>query len=189
MQRMRFKIMLPLAFIVLSLMVACTQNQKQPANRVSAFSVDELMKKMTLDEKIGQLNLFVPEGDVTGPGGLDMMGSAFLANLKQLVEEKKVSVSTIDNAVRRILEAKEKLGLFSAPYRYCDPERQAKDLMTPENLQFARELKTRLVIKYPSPAIKGAIDGEEVVQLYIHDKVATMTRPVKELKGFAKVLI
>ena len=70
---------------------------------------------------------------------MDMMGSAFLTNLKKLVEEKKVSVSTIDNAVRRVLEAKEKLGLFSAPYRYCDPNRQAKELMTPENLKFARE--------------------------------------------------
>jgi beta-glucosidase len=35
----------------------------------------------------------------------------------------------------------------------------------------------------------GAIQGEEIVQLYIHDKVASLTRPVKELKGFAKVLI
>jgi len=29
--------------------------------------------------------------------------------------------------------------------------------------------------------------GEEVVQLYIHDKVASVTRPVKELKGFEKI--
>ncbi|MPN24653.1 Thermostable beta-glucosidase B [bioreactor metagenome] len=31
--------------------------------------------------------------------------------------------------------------------------------------------------------------GEEVVQLYIRDIVASITRPVKELKGFCKVLI
>jgi beta-glucosidase len=29
--------------------------------------------------------------------------------------------------------------------------------------------------------------GEEVVQLYIHDKVASNVRPVKELKGFKKI--
>lgn len=29
--------------------------------------------------------------------------------------------------------------------------------------------------------------GEEVVQLYIHDKVASIVRPVKELKGFQKI--
>jgi beta-glucosidase len=33
----------------------------------------------------------------------------------------------------------------------------------------------------------GNMDGEEVVQLYIHDKVASVTRPVKELKGFEKI--
>lgn len=33
------------------------------------------------------------------------------------------------------------------------------------------------------------IDGKEVVQLYIRDMVGTSTRPVKELKGFQKVLI
>ena len=35
----------------------------------------------------------------------------------------------------------------------------------------------------------GNFDGEEVVQLYIHDKVGSTTRPVKELKGFQKVFI
>ena len=33
----------------------------------------------------------------------------------------------------------------------------------------------------------GSLDGYEVVQLYIHDKVASITRPLKELKGFKKV--
>ena len=35
----------------------------------------------------------------------------------------------------------------------------------------------------------GNVDGEEVVQLYIRDLVAIVTRPIKELKGFEKVLI
>jgi beta-glucosidase len=35
----------------------------------------------------------------------------------------------------------------------------------------------------------GAYKGEEVVQLYVQDKVATVVRPVKELKGFKKVLL
>ncbi len=35
----------------------------------------------------------------------------------------------------------------------------------------------------------GKYDGEEIVQLYVHDKVASMTRPMKELKGFKKVFI
>lgn len=35
----------------------------------------------------------------------------------------------------------------------------------------------------------GNMDGEEVVQLYVHDLFASSTRPVKELKGFKKVHI
>lgn len=33
----------------------------------------------------------------------------------------------------------------------------------------------------------GKVDGEEVVQLYIRDKVASLVRPVKALKGFHKL--
>ena len=33
------------------------------------------------------------------------------------------------------------------------------------------------------------VDGEEVVQLYLRDRFASVTRPVKELKGFEKVSI
>ena len=35
----------------------------------------------------------------------------------------------------------------------------------------------------------GNYDGEEVVQLYIQDLVGSVTRPVKELKGFKKVML
>ncbi len=35
----------------------------------------------------------------------------------------------------------------------------------------------------------GQVVGEEVVQLYIRDKVASVVRPVKELKGFEKILL
>ena len=35
----------------------------------------------------------------------------------------------------------------------------------------------------------GSRDGEEVVQLYINDVVASVTRPVKELRGFRKIAL
>ncbi|WP_132217046.1 beta-glucosidase BglX [Mariniflexile fucanivorans] len=35
----------------------------------------------------------------------------------------------------------------------------------------------------------GTRDGEEVIQLYIRDLVGSLTRPVKELKGFKKTMI
>ncbi len=35
----------------------------------------------------------------------------------------------------------------------------------------------------------GTVAGEEVVQLYVHDPYASVTRPVKELKGFRRVAL
>lgn len=35
----------------------------------------------------------------------------------------------------------------------------------------------------------GSVAGEEVAQLYIHDMVASVVRPVKELKGFKKITL
>lgn len=35
----------------------------------------------------------------------------------------------------------------------------------------------------------GSVKGEEVVQLYIHDRLASVTRPVKELKGFKRITL
>ena len=35
----------------------------------------------------------------------------------------------------------------------------------------------------------GQVDGKEVVQLYIHDLVGSITRPVKDLKGFQKIAL
>lgn len=35
----------------------------------------------------------------------------------------------------------------------------------------------------------GKRDGEEVVQLYVRDLVGSVTRPVKELKGFQKIML
>ena len=33
----------------------------------------------------------------------------------------------------------------------------------------------------------GGRDADEIVQLYIHDRVASLSRPVKELKGFRRI--
>lgn len=35
----------------------------------------------------------------------------------------------------------------------------------------------------------GKLEGEEIVQLYIRDRISSATRPVKERKGYKKVLL
>ena len=55
---------------------------------------------------------------------MDLQGAVFMTHLKKSVEEGRVSEARVDQAVRRILEMKYRIGLFDDPYRYSDPERQ-----------------------------------------------------------------
>lgn len=50
---------------------------------------------------------------------MDMQGGIYLRNLKQLLKEKKISLDEINDAAKRILEMKYRLGLFSDPFKYC----------------------------------------------------------------------
>jgi beta-glucosidase len=74
---------------------------------------------------------------------MDMQGSTFHDYLGELVKEHKVTLGAIDSAVRRILEAKVKLGLFEDPYRYCNNNRQEGEVMTAAHRDFARGLVAR----------------------------------------------
>jgi beta-glucosidase len=71
---------------------------------------------------------------------MDMVGEGFLTTLKRSLSEGKVTQKDIDNACRRILEAKYKLGLFDDPYRYCDTTRTKTEIFTAANLQAARSI-------------------------------------------------
>jgi beta-glucosidase len=51
---------------------------------------------------------------------MDMESYAYINHLVSLVNEGKVKVSDIDDAVKRILKVKFELGLFDNPYKYCD---------------------------------------------------------------------
>ena len=71
---------------------------------------------------------------------MDMCSEGFLRTLEEGLKAGKVSMADIDQACRRVLEAKYKLGLFADPYKYCDPNRRAKDIFTPENRSVARQI-------------------------------------------------
>ena len=68
----------------------------------------------------------------------DMMSGAFRLYLDDLVNEGKIDKKLIDNACKRILTAKFKLGLFDDPYRYCDTTREKETINKPEFLDAAR---------------------------------------------------
>ena len=71
---------------------------------------------------------------------MDMVGEGFLSTLGKSLTEKKITLKKIDDACRKILEAKYKLGLFTDPYRYCNMERSKREIGTPANIAAARKI-------------------------------------------------
>ena len=77
---------------------------------------------------------------------MDMCSNGFVATLAQSVAEGKVSEATINEACRRVLEAKYKLGLFANPYKYCDVKRHKTEVFTNESRQTARDIAAQTFV-------------------------------------------
>lgn len=67
-------------------------------------------------------------------------------------------------------------GLSYTSFAYSDLKLDASELKSGDTLRVSVKLKNT-----------GKYDGAEVVQLYVQDKVGSVTRPVKELKGFRRI--
>ena len=67
---------------------------------------------------------------------MDMMSYSYISHLEELLKEGKVSIQTIDDAVRNILRIKVRLGLFEHPY--VDVDKADDALYTAESLEAAR---------------------------------------------------
>ena len=73
----------------------------------------------------------------------DMVSGYFVKYLPELVRAGEVDEALVDQACRRMLEAKYKLGLFEDPYRFMDEERAAQTNASTEHLAKAREIATK----------------------------------------------
>jgi len=90
---------------------------------------------------------------------MDMVGEGFLTTLKKSLQEKKVTQKQIDDACRRILEAKYKLGLFDDPYRYCDEKRASTEIYTDANRRAAREIAADCFVLLKNNPLPGGTGG------------------------------
>lgn len=71
---------------------------------------------------------------------MDMMGACYCRYLKGLVEEGIVSQSLVDEAARRVLELKNKLGLFENPYKDADPVEEKTVILSDNHRALARKM-------------------------------------------------
>ncbi|HZL08807.1 MAG TPA: beta-glucosidase BglX [Prolixibacteraceae bacterium] len=72
---------------------------------------------------------------ITAGVDMEMSSTSYMDHLKSLIDEGKVNMTLIDDAVKNILSLKFKLGLFENPY--VDPDAE-KQMLSPEFLDHAR---------------------------------------------------
>lgn len=67
-------------------------------------------------------------------------------------------------------------GLSYSSFEYSEP------VLTADSITTGGTTSVRVTVTNT-----GSVDADEIVQMYIHDQVSSVTRPVKELKGFERV--
>ncbi len=78
---------------------------------------------------------------------VDMAGLVYTQNLAALAEKEPQVLAWIDEAVRRVLTVKERLGLFDNPYARHDAAREAAVMLSPaEHRTAARETARRSIV-------------------------------------------
>lgn len=103
--------------------------------------VEELIKHGAADSPTSAVHLAL-EATVD----IDMASGLYAKELSVLIKSGELSQHSLDNAVRRVLHAKQKLGLFDDPYRYSDPTREQALTLTPQTRALAREAAQKSIV-------------------------------------------
>jgi len=95
---------------------------------------------------------------------MDMQSYLYVEHLEKLVEEGKVDEAKIDDAVRRILRVKFKLGLFDDPYKYCDEAREKKLIYHADHKAAALDIakKSIVLLKNEKNTLPLAKKGQKI---------------------------
>lgn len=77
---------------------------------------------------------------------MDMESRSYITSLSTLVQQGKVPVSLIDDAVKRILRKKYELGLFDDPFRFSNADREKATLNKEEHVRAARDMADKCIV-------------------------------------------
>ncbi len=93
---------------------------------------------------------------------MDMVDNVYVENLQQLVKGKKIPLANIDDAVKRILRIKFRLGLFDKPYVEELPE--AERYYQPESMAIAQQLaeESMVLLKNINQALPLSKDVKQI---------------------------
>lgn len=104
---------------------------------------------------------------------MDLQGELYYKYLVGLVEDGEVPEKVIDDAVRRILETKARLGLFDDPYLYCDAEREKEIVYSEANLEAARDVARKSMVLLKNDGTLPLQKGEKIAVI---GELASSTR-------------
>jgi beta-glucosidase len=125
-------------------------------------------------------NYEAAEEAIKAGSDMDMESRSYINNMAKLVADKKVPVSLIDDAVKRILRKKFELGLFDDPYHFINAEREKTMLNRPENVDAARDMarKSMVLLKNEKQLLPLSKDLKTIAL------IGPLAKAEKELKGF-----
>ena len=103
---------------------------------------------------------------------MDMCANGFVSTLAASLQDGTISMADIDQACRRVLEAKWKLGLFDNPYRYLDSKRRAQDIYTAENRAASRRIATETFVLLKNAVPNGSTAGKALLPLSSNATIA-----------------
>ena len=106
---MKYRLFLPATFIALVFLLAFTFRMETPGDQKMSAFIDDLMKKMTLEEKLGQLNLPGSGDIVTGQTGSSDIGKKIkegkvggLFNIKSIDKIRDVQKVAVEQSRLKI---------------------------------------------------------------------------------------
>jgi beta-glucosidase len=117
---------------------------------------------------------------ITAGCDMDMESRIYKNNLANLVTDGKLPVEVIDEAVRRILTKKFEMGLFADPYKFCDAEREKKELNNPTHPIEAREIAAKSIVLLKNENHLLPLSKSTKTIAFI----GPLVKPVSQNKGF-----
>ena len=147
-----------------------------PAIADLLFGVESPSGKLpaTFPRMVGQIPIYYSQKNTGKPPSWDNV--AHIDNIDSRAEQTSLGMSAfhLDTCFTPLFPFGH--GLSYARFEYADIRPSAPEISLGDTLTISAELTNA-----------SDVAAEEVVQLYVRDLVASITRPVKELKGFRRV--
>lgn len=96
---------------------------------------------------------------------IEMVSRTYVQNIPELVRRGVISEKTLNQSVKKVLELKEKLGLFENPY--LDPDLEAKTLMIKEHQQVAKALARESIVLLKNEGNLLPLDRSKVKKIAV----------------------